>query len=228
MQLQIMTTLRVGIPLADAQAPFFFPCAFIPRNQFRRTPGCSYPGSSVEIIRAILGDLHYSFTPVDFDKDKFDLTGFSASADFLSPLNLSTTIPVANERIAVIMSDRPVSQHALLTALFHPFDYTIWLAILVLIFFRRGYPIILKCLEDYSKDCTSFPSFQPSASGTVLSTTMGVMLLTALYRNGLLTRLMNQQRRFLVEDINDLADLPKDIQVNKFCCQILRYFIDID
>lgn len=61
----------------------------------------------------------------------------------------------------------------------------VWLVILLVVYLRKYYATILNMNGEIGKKVRTF---RPNFSVTLLPITLGVMVLTALYRNGLLTK----------------------------------------
>lgn len=97
------------------------------------------------------------------------------------------------------MSDK----HDLFGAL-RPFGPLLWASVVM--------AVVLKKVLIYLNGSTQF-HINTSLNGTLYPITFGMMLIISLYRSQLLTKLLVHQSDYIVNDLDDLADLPDSVQI---------------
>lgn len=150
--------------------------------QFGITKRCPFPGIDVEILYSIARFLNYTIVsemkPEKRNPDESHMS-YRGAYDVMSnmltsgqaPVNMSTTQPVMYQTYAVLSGRDPVSVEADIWNLLSPFDWPVWIALLVLSAVNAGYTFLFTLRKHVAMDiATCRASFKPSLLPVTLGT----------------------------------------------------------
>lgn len=189
-------SIRLG--MYPQQDPGYFPCVF-PNIKFDHK--CAYPGVQAEIVSALIRDMGYELIPVyakyesELSNVDYDISGDLGGQSQLERDNYSTSLPIMYNREAVITTDRPIEHRTETFGFSRVFDQPLWLAVVLLFFINRYYALVLKMGANLVGEIRLF---RPTFTATLLPTALGLMLMTGLYRGGLLAEMITKTTTYQV------------------------------
>ena len=188
---------------------------------------CAYPGLEFELKEAIAHQLNYSiqWTPVNWTTENmyygftrdlgrlFDVPAVSLTYSLLDWMKLNGTPPLFSEPVYAVTSNH--GGHVFWQLAFNHFtvfSISVWL-LLILILASRP---LLAALTEQIHPLATLSSSGGSVQRTqrfVLPITIGMMVMSNLYANSLLSKLLLDSKDYLVNDEYDLAALPPSVTV---------------
>lgn len=206
------SSIRVGYDI-DAP-PYIFSCAHDDYITTPYTAECPFPGLTVEIVASILRILKRPVISINGSietdaSDTIDVVGVILPLEEFKIEKLDTTIPILYDYISVITTDRPKTDGNDLLAFMNPFTSVVWIGVLLVVLMQKIFSRLVTKVE-HSQNGTKIRS--SASRATLLPVALCMVVLTGLYKSGLLTNLILRKKTYMVEDLNDLANLPPDVE----------------
>lgn len=228
----MMNPIRVAYDINHIP-PYIFPCARHDYLITPYTPDCPFPGLSVEIVVSLLRTLQHpiisiaipNFDDIDSGSEAYDMVGSILPLNDLEFYNLTTTIPIVYDSVSVITTDKPLTDGNDMLAFMKPFTSAVWVGLFVVSLVRKIYTKLMTNMER-CQDRTSNPL--SASRATLLPIALCMVVFTGLYKSGLLTSLILREKTYLIENLDDIANLPPEVEIRGYvtfrehfysCCQ---------